>query len=412
MAILPPIPRLPYLQDYESESWFEFERAANTCRQTFGRHGFTTIDTPIIELEELFLRKSGGELASKLFSFSDPAGNRVSLRAEFTAPIIRHLIDKNRLGVGEVKVSYSGPVFRYTAERDNGDSAFDGSFTQAGAEHIGESGAGVDGHLVAVAVEGITELGLDSPKVTLGHVRILESLLNPLNLSRSARHFLVNSVARLASGGKDEVRIDAERSGMVGGFGLPTEVTARKGINQSVDPALLIDILHEPLSEFTGSRTPQEIATGLANKMKDLTDPRDFDEAMDRLIIISSAGGGAEQAIDAGRTIINSYGNRSIETTAIDDLSKTVEEALSAGVAESSLEINFGLAREITYYTGMVFDLIRPSDGAIVGGGGRYDNLVSELGGPSGVSARGFAYNLDTILSETDKGSVPEPEAS
>ena len=171
-------------------------------------------------------------------------------------------------------------------------------------------------------------------------------------------------------------------------------------LGQDVDPSLLIDILHEPLSEFTGSRTSQEIAAGLANKMKDQTDPHDFEEAMDRLINISSAGGRAEQAIDAGRSVFRSYEAESVEPAAIDDLSKIVDGALSAGVAESSFEIDFGLAREITYYTGMVFDLIRPSDGAVIGGGGRYDNLVGELGGPSTVSARGFAYNLDTILSE------------
>ena len=50
--------------------------------------GYSPVDTPLIEESELFVRKSGGELASRLYTFTDPGGHEVALRPEFTPSII------------------------------------------------------------------------------------------------------------------------------------------------------------------------------------------------------------------------------------------------------------------------------------------------------------------------------------
>jgi histidyl-tRNA synthetase len=71
----------------------------------------------------------------------------------------------------------------------------------------------------------------------------------------------------------------------------------------------------------------------------------------------------------------------------------------------SLLEINFrtddSLVRGFDYYTGTIFEMISKdleSAQNAVGGGGRYDRLLSEFGGPD-MPATGFAIGLDrTIL--------------
>ena len=55
--------------------------------------GYLPLETPVLEPTELFLRKSGGELASRLYSFTDPGGVSVSLRPEFTSSIMRHYLE-------------------------------------------------------------------------------------------------------------------------------------------------------------------------------------------------------------------------------------------------------------------------------------------------------------------------------
>ena len=57
------------------------------------------------------------------------------------------------------------------------------------------------------------------------------------------------------------------------------------------------------------------------------------------------------------------------------------------------------LVRGLDYYTGTVFELVAEGLGAqdAVGGGGSYDGLVEELGGPA-LGATGFALGLDRVL--------------
>lgn len=60
------------------------------------------------------------------------------------------------------------------------------------------------------------------------------------------------------------------------------------------------------------------------------------------------------------------------------------------------------LVRGLDYYTRTVFELAHPRLGlqASLGGGGRYDGLVEELGGPS-TPAAGFALGMERLLETT-----------
>ncbi|WP_184229865.1 histidine--tRNA ligase [Methanococcus maripaludis] len=68
--------------------------------------------------------------------------------------------------------------------------------------------------------------------------------------------------------------------------------------------------------------------------------------------------------------------------------------------------INFGIARGLDYYTGMVFEVYGKKEGARqVCGGGRYDNLIELFEGePS--PAVGFAYGFDRIMLNIDDFEV------
>jgi histidyl-tRNA synthetase len=63
------------------------------------------------------------------------------------------------------------------------------------------------------------------------------------------------------------------------------------------------------------------------------------------------------------------------------------------------LSIDFGMARGIAYYTGMLFDIYLANDRSeTLGGGGRYDGLTRALGYDYDVPSLGFAYNLDAVI--------------
>ena len=79
-----PVTRLPGMFDLSQESWLRKRKIQDILTELLGSYGYVQLDTPILEPTELFLRKSGGELASRLYSFTDPKSNAVSLRPEFT----------------------------------------------------------------------------------------------------------------------------------------------------------------------------------------------------------------------------------------------------------------------------------------------------------------------------------------
>ena len=69
-----------------------------------------------------------------------------------------------------------------------------------------------------------------------------------------------------------------------------------------------------------------------------------------------------------------------------------------------SFVINPHLVRGLDYYTRTIFEIVSPYLGAqdAVCAGGRYDNLVSELGGPF-TPAIGFAIGSDRLLDNLEK---------
>jgi histidyl-tRNA synthetase len=87
-------------------------------------------------------------------------------------------------------------------------------------------------------------------------------------------------------------------------------------------------------------------------------------------------------------------------------------EAVLAGLAAAGLrhEVDHGLVRGLDYYTHTAFEVHDRSLGAqsALGGGGRYDGLIAELGGPA-TPGVGFAIGLDrALLALAERGAAPE----
>ena len=85
-----------------------------------------------------------------------------------------------------------------------------------------------------------------------------------------------------------------------------------------------------------------------------------------------------------------------------------VQEYLTALGIE--FEIDPGLVRGLDYYTRTVFEFPSKSLGFALGGGGRYDGLVEEVGGKP-TPGLGFGLGLDRILMalEAQKVEFPQP---
>jgi len=80
------------------------------------------------------------------------------------------------------------------------------------------------------------------------------------------------------------------------------------------------------------------------------------------------------------------------------------------GLLELPFVVNHRLVRGLDYYTRTVFEIQPDAEGAqsTLGGGGRYDDLIEELGGKP-TPAIGFATGLERIILNLKNESVPIP---
>jgi histidyl-tRNA synthetase len=101
---------------------------------------------------------------------------------------------------------------------------------------------------------------------------------------------------------------------------------------------------------------------------------------------------------------------------AIDEADRAHWEAVLAGLDAAGVvyEVDHGLVRGLDYYTRTAFEVHDRSLGAqsALGGGGRYDGLIAELGGPP-TPGVGFAIGLDRamLVLEERGAAAPAPQA-
>jgi histidyl-tRNA synthetase len=89
---------------------------------------------------------------------------------------------------------------------------------------------------------------------------------------------------------------------------------------------------------------------------------------------------------------------RYIKQAQPDENLKQVLDALKDfNIPQTAYVFDPTLVRGCDYYTGTIFEVQVPEANGSIGGGGRYDNLVANLGGPQ-IPAVGFSFGFERII--------------
>ena len=357
-------------------------------------YGYVGIDTPLLEETRLFLRKSGGELASKLYSFTDPGGREVSLRPEFTASVIRVYIEKESELPLPVRWQYTGPVFRY----EQPEVSDYRQFTQQGVELIGSAGPLADVETLTLACRGIQKLGIEGSRLVLGHVGVILGLLNGLGLSDRIKMFLANSMGELSKGveATHHIAEQIERYGLLAGADNRQRLGAFLTALDEKEAKAIVQELLMGATESVGSRDTDEIVSRFLRKLKEAAEPEGVERGLTLCGRLSQIRGEPKVAIMEVRRLAQEYG---LDPAPLDEPANLVALLAESELGSTEIVADFGLTRELAYYTGMVFEIEHKllSGGPPLCGGGRYDGLVRALGGSKDVPSLGFAYTLERL---------------
>ena len=396
-----PVRLLPGMRDLTPAACARKHAVELRLADFISRFGYSPMEVPILEATELFLRKSGGDLASQMYSFTDPGSRAVSLRPEFTSAIMRHYLEHNP-DVSRPTLTrwqYVGPVFRY----DESSAGARGQFTQLGAEMIGSNGILADAELLSMASGIPAELGIHDYRLRLADLDVLDSVLDTVGLSDRARAFIVSNMNRIADrdDSLDDTLQRAVELHIVSGAGLPDEEShlgdAVAGMVDDDARAVLSGFMRWNASAETtlGRRSPDEIVDRLLRKLRGGDDAQAIERGLALASQLAGVRGNPVSAIPQAQSIVASCGaDPAAMGRFVELVSLVAEEPSIAG----RLAIDFSLARGIAYYNGIIFDVVYGERGAPLGGGGRYDALARALGAAAPVPALGFAYTLESLL--------------
>ncbi|MDP0489812.1 MAG: histidine--tRNA ligase [Verrucomicrobiota bacterium JB023] len=203
-------PRTCMLRNYLFETWREVAR----------KYGFSEYETPILEPTELYLKKSGGELATQLFRFEDQGGRDVTLRPEVTASLARLAAAEQRNYPKPLKWFEIGQCFRYEKPQKGRTR----EFYQFNTDLLGDDSPAADAELIALSIDTMRALGFsqDHFKVRLSDRSYLTSRLQDLTSGAhsslwSNPESLVSILSIIDRFGKDSDKISEMK---LGEFGL------------------------------------------------------------------------------------------------------------------------------------------------------------------------------------------------
>jgi histidyl-tRNA synthetase len=373
----------------------------DTLRAWFEEHGYAGVELPVIEPTELYVRKGGGSLLTKLYSFVEPDGGRVSLRPEFTASAVRAYLAAVRPAGAPARWHYAGPVFRFDPRSPVR------VWTQAGVEAIGVRGVEVDVGLLALATGGVQRLGITGWRLVLGHVGVVGEAIGGFGLAERTASTILGAIDRLRTpDGLEELRTRLAELGLTATD--PHAAVLKRAIQDLGEEGartVVRGLLSSMNVELLGGRHPDQIVGRLVRKLGGWDDPATVERALRFASRLAALHGEAGPTIERARGLLTAEG---LAATSLAELEALVAAMHRGGVAV--VEVDFGLSRELGYYSGFVFDLRHPEDGGQpLCGGGRYDGLIRVLGGPD-VPAAGFAYNVDA-LADVLGGEAPLIEA-
>jgi histidyl-tRNA synthetase len=138
----------------------QWEWVEGKARSLLARWGYRNLRTPIVEPTALFVRGLGEVtdiVEKEMFSWEDAMnGDRLTLRPEATAGIVRAMVEHNALYNGPLRIWQMGPMFRHERPQKGRTR----QFHQLDVEALGHAGPDVDAEVILMLRALWRELGL------------------------------------------------------------------------------------------------------------------------------------------------------------------------------------------------------------------------------------------------------------
>ncbi len=313
----------------------------NVIKETYGKFGFTPMETPCMENIENLSSKQGGENEKLIFKILK-RGEKLSLesaksesdvvdfgmRYDLTVPLVRYYSNHANELPSPFKALQIGNVWR----ADKPQKGRYRQFMQCDIDILGEESNLAEIELILATTTTLGRLGFQNFQIRINDRRLLKAMA---------------AYSGFEEKDFDDVFITLDKMDKIGMEGVERELIADGYDSGSVEKYLALF--------------------------------RDMEASEDRLSFIEEKMTGFfdEEAKAGFREIIESV------NTTKDDCFQLVFDPT--------------LVRGMSYYTGTIFEIMMPELGISCGGGGRYDKMVGRFTGKD-VPACGFSIGFERII--------------
>jgi ATP phosphoribosyltransferase regulatory subunit len=337
--------------------------------------GVVAGDAPLLQPLNLLLDLAGEAMRARLFVVQAEGGAELCLRPDFTVAIARQHLES---GCAQARYGYQGAAFRAAGGTDRPEE-----FVQIGLEALGEDGRtpeAADSEIAELAWRSAAAGGRQDLSLWLA---LFAAFIDALGLAPALAGRLKRVAGRPRLLQAELARTSAGSSGEEGALsGLLAGLSADRA------GALLQEVWSLAGIEPVGGRGPAEIAARLVRKAEAASAPA-LTEAQ------AAAVRGFMAIDDAPEPALKTIGNLAhaksdVLRQALDAWRRRLE-ALSAAVPADRLRFTPALGHAFDYYDGLVFEVRSAALGADrpVAVGGRYDGLLTRLGGAEASRAVG-----------------------
>jgi histidyl-tRNA synthetase len=204
MALIEPR-TLKGFRDYLPDAMIPREWLIDTARRVYRSYGFSPIDTPALEYEEILTGKGGAETDKQLYRFEDHGGRRVALRFDLTVPLARFAAQH----IGELGVPFKRYHIASVWRGENTQRGRYREFMQCDFDTIGSESIVSDIETVLVAHDLMRQLGFEASAFTIrvNNRKVLQGLIAQLGVDVSLADVL-RVLDKLDKVGRDGVHAE------------------------------------------------------------------------------------------------------------------------------------------------------------------------------------------------------------
>lgn len=202
---------LPGFREFYPEDFSRRQHIFRLWRQAAQSYGFQEYDAPVLEPLELYTTKSGDEIETQLFAFTDKGGREVSLRPEMTPTVCRMVGAKAGALKRPIKWFSIAEFYRYERAQKGRLRAFN----QFNADIFGEAGPEAEIELIALLIQCMTGFGLtkDDFYVRLSDRDLWFFYLEALGFDDAQSRGILGAIDRYEKMGDDAFKGYAEAHG-------------------------------------------------------------------------------------------------------------------------------------------------------------------------------------------------------